>query len=227
MLGSKKAAASSSSCSSSTPAWSPRTGYSPSGTVGTLQEQTVPAWVPRRVTVPARKPASVLASLHRLLFLPGVCSCMGSPWSAASFRAGSSASEHIFHGLQRGYMLQHGPLWTAGRKLASPQPSPWTAGKPLSQSLNAHLSFLLLHWCLGVCFPYFFHSFLSEQLCSTFNSFLFMLSRTYHHHLWRAQLWLAMFGAGWKCLCLTWDNFQCLLTHEPPLQLPCYQNVAT
>ena len=59
----------------------PSTGCSPSG------KDCSSMGPPRGHRFCQKKPAPVWAPLHGLQFLPGACSCVGSPWAAASFRA--------------------------------------------------------------------------------------------------------------------------------------------
>lgn len=66
-----------------------------------------------RPTAPARKAAPAWAPLYRLQFLTEVCSSMGSPQAAASFRASPPALQWVLHGLQCGYLFQHGLPWAA------------------------------------------------------------------------------------------------------------------
>ena len=113
-----------------------------------LQEQAAPARVPHRVTSPASKPAPVWASLSagpaRSLLqheLP-----MGSQPPSGTSTCSSVGSLPQAAG---GYLLHHGPPWTAGGQPASPWSSPWAAGESLLWCLK-HLLPLILH-CFGVC----------------------------------------------------------------------------
>jgi len=83
-------------------------GSLPWGTV--LQEQAAPAWVPRRVTSPARKPASAWAPLSTgLQVLAGACSSMGSPQGHSLLRA----SPCSVMGSSKGCRWRSTPLWTS------------------------------------------------------------------------------------------------------------------
>lgn len=120
-------------------------GPSPQGAV--LQEQAAPAWVPHRVTGPARQPAPVQAS-HQV---------------RASFR-------HI-------HLLCHGVLQVLQGDLCCPvnfqglqghscltRGFPQAAGEPQLQQLEQLLLLLFWRWCLQSCLLHIFSLFSSAAV---------------------------------------------------------------
>jgi len=96
-----------------------------------------------QATVPARKPIPAWALLRGSQFLPEACSCLGSLWAAASFRACPRAVAWGPPQAAGRGLLHHGPLCAAGGQPASRWSVPQAAGEPMLQHLE-HL-LLLLH----------------------------------------------------------------------------------
>lgn len=131
-----------------------------------LQERTAPVWVPQGPQVSP-------------LNLPGACSSIGSPWTAASVRPHPWASACSW--LLSGYLLCCGPPWVAEEQHVPP----WLAGKSLLQHLQ-HLLSLYPHWhrCPQGCFT-FSHC----PLTAAANIFYPSLNvLPCHDHCWWAQL---------------------------------------
>jgi len=109
------------------------------------QEQAAPAWVPHRVTSPATKPALVWAPLSMApQVLAGACSSMGSPQGHSLLQASPCSSVGSLPQGAGGYLLHHGPPWTAAGQPASPWSAPGAAGESLLRRLK-HLLPLLPH----------------------------------------------------------------------------------
>jgi len=97
----------------------PQRGSFPRGAV--LQAQAAAAWVPHRVTSPASKPAPAWAPLSTgPQVLPGACSSASSPRGNNLLQAPTCAGVESISWATSGYLLHHGPPWTAGGQPASP-----------------------------------------------------------------------------------------------------------
>jgi len=141
-----------------------------------LQEQAAPAWVHHGVTSPASKPALALDPLSTgPQVLAGAFSRVGSPWSHGLLWASTCSGVGSLPWATGGYLLHHGPPWTAVVQPASPWPFIMSCKGRLSALASRALPPPYFFTDLGVCRAVSFtssHSFLFTAISPQFLSLL-------------------------------------------------------
>lgn len=122
---------------------------------------------PLQTTVSARKTPPAWAPLQGLQLLLKFCSCMGSPWAAASPRA---YPHGFLHRLQCELFCSSISLNAGGQPLL-PRSFPKAAGAPLLKCVERFL--LLLHWLwsLQCCFSHILLAPFSHSCYTLFFTF--------------------------------------------------------